>query len=174
MKNKLLWLFIVMGFISCTGCTKKSSDSDTNPPVVDGVTIYPPKPVLKSISKKVFAHMMPWFETKATNNGQWGIHWTMNTQNPDIIEANGQRQIASHYYPLIGPYASGDTAVIEYQLLVMKLSGIDGVFIDWPGTQNKYDYPLLVRNTLKIVSMLASAGLEFCYRIRRSKLGANH
>jgi hypothetical protein len=85
----------------------------------------------------------------------------MNTQNPDIIDSNGQREIASHYYPLIGPYASGDTTVIEYQLLLMKLSGIDGVFIDWPGTQTKFDYPLLVRNTLKIVSLLARVGLHY-------------
>src|SRR5665213_2519087 len=145
MRNRFLGLIIGMGFISWTGCSKNSTNPDTSPPVVNGVTIYPPKPVLKSISKRVFAHMMPWFETKATNNGQWGIHWEMNTQNPDVIEANGQRQIASHYYPLIGPYASGDTVVIDYQLLLMKLSGIDGVFIDWPGIQNKYDYPLLVK-----------------------------
>ena len=51
--------------------------------------------------------------------------------------------------------------VIEYQLLTMKLSGIDGVFIDWPGTLSKYDYPLLVRNTLKIVSVLSRVGLHY-------------
>ncbi|MEP6713129.1 MAG: hypothetical protein ABJA37_11960, partial [Ferruginibacter sp.] len=60
-----------------------------------------------------------------------------------------------------GPYASGDTTVIEYQLLLMKLSGIDGIFIDWPGIQNKYDYPLLVRNTLKIVALTAKVGLNY-------------
>ena len=43
----------------------------------------------------------------------------------------------------------------------MKLSGIDWIFIDWPGTQNKYDYPLLVRNTLKIVSLTAKVGLNY-------------
>lgn len=142
-------------------CNKNPGDENNNPPVVDGVTEYAPKPVLKSNSKKVFVHMMPWFETKATNGGSWGIHWKMDTQNPDIVDANGQRQIASHFYPLIGPYASGDTNVIQYQLLLIKLSGIDGVFIDWPGTQSKNDYPLLVRNTEKIVSQLSKVGLNY-------------
>lgn len=162
MKNSVicvgfLWMSLAVFSLGC----KKSSSTDTNPPEVNGVTLYPPVAVTKSNSKKVFVHLMPWFETKATNGGSWGVHWKMNTQNPDIIDSSGRRQIASHYYPLIGPYASGDTAVIQYQLLLMKLSGIDGVFIDWPGTQNKFDYPLLARNTERIVSQLAKVGLDY-------------
>jgi hypothetical protein len=153
----LLLLFIFLA--SVLGC-KKNSPAPAPVPV-NNITVYPPQPVSKSISKKVFAHLMPWFENKTTNGGSWGIHWRMNTQNPDIIDANGKRQIASLYYPMIGPYASGDTTVIEYQLLLMKLSGIDGVFIDWPGTQNSFDYPMLVSNTEKIVAMLDRVGLAF-------------
>lgn len=152
-------VFIGLCLLAFLGC-KKSSGSGT-PPVDPGVTAYAPNAVNKTIGKKVFVHLMPWFETPKTNGGSWGIHWRMNTQNPDIVDANGKRQIASHFYPMIGPYASGDTAVIEYQLLLMKLSGIDGVFIDWPGVQNKFDYPLLVKNTEKIVSMLDRVGLQF-------------
>ncbi len=140
--------------VASCGCSK-SSDNNPTPPV-NG-----PVPVTKTVTKKVFAHLMPWFETKASNNGFWGLHWTMSNQNPDIIEPNGQRQIAAHYYPLTGPYASGDSAIIQYQLLLMKLSGIDGVFIDWPGTQYKYDYPLLVKNTNMIVPMLKKVGLNY-------------
>jgi hypothetical protein len=141
-------------FIICMACKKSAIPQPTPQDVT-------PKQVIKSVTKKIFAHMMPWFETNQTNGGAWGIHWKMNTRNPDIMDASGQRQIASNYYPLIGPYASGDTMVIEYQLLLMKLSGIDGVFIDWPGTQNKFDYPLLVRNTKKIVSLLSRIGLQY-------------
>ena len=74
---------------------------------------------------KVYVHMMPWFETNETYNGTWGIHWTMATKNPDLIidPATGRREIAAHYYPEIGPYASGDPDVIDYQLLLMKYSG---------------------------------------------------
>jgi hypothetical protein len=159
MKRSLVLLCLLTIFFSC----KKSSGTakSTTFTIIDGDTLFPPKLVVKTNTKRIFVHMMPWFETPATNNGAWGIHWKMNTQNPDIIDSNGQRQIASNYYPLIGPYASSDTTVIEYQLMLMKLSGIDGVFIDWPGTQNLFDYPLLVRNTLKIVSLLARVGLDY-------------
>lgn len=151
-----LFLFLLLTFFwSC-----KKTDTTAHPADPEVVT-FSAKPVQKTVSKKVFVHLMPWFETKVSNGGSWGIHWRMNTRNPDIIEANGQRQIAAHFYPLIGPYASGDTTVIEYQLLLMKLSGIDGVFIDWPGVQNSFDYPMLVRNTEKIVSMLERVGLQF-------------
>jgi hypothetical protein len=149
-------LYSLCFVIASCGCSKSSGDPAPVPPVDSG-----PKPVTKTVTKKVFAHLMPWFETNTSNGGIWGIHWTMSNQNPNIIEANGQRQIASHYYPLTGPYASGDTTIIEYQLLLMKLSGIDGVFIDWPGTQQRYDYPLLVRNTNKIIPILAKVGLNY-------------
>ena len=122
-----------------------------------------PVPVGKKIHKKIFAHLMPWFETKETNlpAGAWGIHWTMANRNPDSIGADGRRQIASFYYPLTGPYASGDPDIIEYQLLLMKYSGIDGVCIDWPGITQLYDYPLLVRNTEKVISLIGKVGLHY-------------
>ena len=134
--------------------------------IFDGQVVpYMPATVLKTSTKKTFAHLLPWFETKATNNGSWGIHWTMANKNPDNILPNGNRDIASHYYPLTGPYASGDTTLIDYQILLMKLSGIDGVFIDWPGTGNNngqnVDIILNERNTKMIVSRLARAGLKF-------------
>lgn len=112
---------------------------------------------------RIFVHLMPWFETKETNapEGTWGIHWTMSTAHPDVIGKDGKRQIASWYYPLTGPYASGDTALIEYQLLLMQYSGIDGVLIDWPGVLQLNDYPLLVRNTEKIVAILNRTKLHF-------------
>jgi hypothetical protein len=155
MKKKLLYIALLIIFIDCK---KTASPQGTTPPMD---TVPAPKQVSKTVTKKIFAHMMPWFETNVTNGGTWGIHWKMNTRNPDIIDANGQREIASWYYPMIGPYASGDTVVIEYQLLLMKLSGIDGVFIDWPGTLNLNDYPLLVHNTKQIVSVLSRIGLQY-------------
>jgi hypothetical protein len=127
------------------------------------VQVYAPLPVKKAATQRIFVHLMPWFETKETNQpvGVWGQHWTMANENPDIVNASGRRQIASWYYPLIGPYASGDTTVIEYQLLMMKMSGIDGVLIDWPGTTNLYDYPKNAANAEKIISMLARVGLDY-------------
>ncbi len=118
--------------------------------------------VTKTQSKKIYAHVMPWFETsQSSGNGKWGIHWTMANQNPEQQDDAGRRQIASHYYPLIGPYASGDPDVVEYQLLLMKYAGIDGVLIDWPGTLQKLDYPKNVKNSEAMIERSADFGLGF-------------
>ena len=93
-------------------------------------------PVPKTNPMKVYMHYMPWFETPTTLGGSnWGYHWKFNNRNPNIVDTAGKRQIASHYYPMIGPYASRDADVIEYHMLLMKLSGVDGVLIDWYGVQ---------------------------------------
>jgi hypothetical protein len=130
------------------------------------VVVNGPKPVIKTNSQKVYVHYMPWFETPATSStGNWGLHWTMANENPNTILANGRRQIASWFYPMIGPYDSDDRDVIDYHLLLMKYSGIDGLIIDWYGVQNVDDYPLNKRNTDSIFSRVPGAGLQFgiCY-----------
>jgi hypothetical protein len=104
--------------------------------------------------------MMPWFETPASS-GSWGKHWTMANQNPNVIDSTGRRQIASYFYPLIGPYASGDHDVIEYQLLLMKYAGVDGVLIDWSSTIKAWDYPKNVQNAEAVMALTAAVGLEF-------------
>src|SRR5471032_2609072 len=85
--------------------------------------------------KPVMVHYMPWFVSQPYS-GSWGWHWTMNHFNPNVTNANGEQQIASWYYPLIGPYDSADPAVLEYHVLLMKLAGIDGVIVDWYGSAN--------------------------------------
>ncbi|HYC86211.1 MAG TPA: glycoside hydrolase family 71/99-like protein [Chryseosolibacter sp.] len=136
-----------------------SCSDDADGPVVK---IHDPVPVEKTADAAIYAHMMPWFETPASNNGAWGIHWTMANRNPEVVDAStGTRQIASHFYPLIGPYASGDPDVIEYQLLLMKYAGIDGVLIDWYGTIDLYDYAANEKNTRKIVTLASKVGLKY-------------
>src|SRR6185312_419898 len=130
------------------------------------ITILAAKPVLKTNSQKVYVHYMPWFEDKSTSpDGKWGQHWTMANENPDVILSNGNRQIASWFYPMIGPYASSDSDVIDYHTLLMKYSGIDGVIVDWSGSHNVYDYPLNGRNTDALFSRMPKVGLQFavCY-----------
>lgn len=117
----------------------------------------------KAARPLVMVHYMPWFEAKPASK-QWGWHWTMNVFNPETI-VNGQRSIASHFYPLIGPYDSSDRHVIEYHLLLMKTAGIDGVIVDWYGSEDFRDYAMLHRNTELLVNEAARLGMKIiiCY-----------
>jgi hypothetical protein len=125
-----------------------------------------PAQVQKTNPTKVYMHYMPWFEGPTNpvpgGNYTWGYHWKMNNKNPNVIEANGQRQIASNYYPMIGPYASSDPNVVEYHLLLMKLSGIDGVLVDWYGTQGSNgDVGSLLTNSNALINSTAGVGVGF-------------
>lgn len=155
MKNLTICLLIAM---ACLGC-KKSVTPQQDEPGAAAKSLPVANAISKSTSKKIFMHWMPWFETP-DSRGAWGYHWKMNTQNPDII-TNGKRQIAAYAYPKTGPYASGDPDIIEYQLLLMKYSGVDGVMIDWPGTRARYDYPDNLANSNALISKLNALGLQF-------------
>ncbi|MBP1223174.1 glycoside hydrolase family 71/99-like protein [Flavobacterium sp. 1355] len=159
MKRYITLLFFgIMNILVAVGCSSddKGSDNSTEPEKVAAVAIE------KTNSTKIYVHYMPWFETKESSaDKKWGYHWTMANKNPDIIGANNQREIASYYYPLIGPYHSGDKNVIENHLLLMKYSGIDGVLIDWYGTYDVYDYRMVKENTEQLIAMLDKVGLEY-------------
>ncbi len=153
---KLLTTIAVALIIAMYSCAKE------DPAPGNIVKEFNPVPVVKTNDLPLYAHYMPWFEDRSTsNNGNWGWHWTMNNQNPDIILEDNRRQIASHYYPLIGPYASSDPDLLEYHLLLMKYSGIDGILIDWYGTYDVYDYAMNKRNTEALVEKIEKVGLKF-------------
>jgi len=112
---------------------------------------------------RLFVHVMPWYEAPPTASG-WGWHWTMNRFDPGAPAA-GERSIASHYTPAIGPYDSSDPHVIEYQTLSMRVAGVDGLIVDWYGREDFRDWPALHRATERIVAGAERAGLSFavCY-----------
>jgi hypothetical protein len=118
-------------------------------------------------TKPVMVHYMPWFQNPySLGTGNWGYHWTLNHFNPNTISpTNDEDEIASWYYPLIGPYDSSDPAVLEYHVLLMKLGGIDGMIVDWYGPDNYYDYLINNQRTLDIFNYAQKAGLKFslCY-----------
>lgn len=157
MKKYILPLiFAVMSVSIAQSCSK-----DDSSPAENSSEILAPVAVQKTNSTKIYMHYMPWFETKeSSSDGQWGYHWKMANKNPDII-TNGKREIASHYYPLIGPYHSGDKEVIENHLLLMKYAGIDGILIDWYGTFDVNDYRMVKDNTEQLIAMLDEVGLEY-------------
>jgi hypothetical protein len=114
--------------------------------------------------KPLLVHYMPWFVAKPYSTS-WGWHWTMNHYNPDTTDASGRRQIASWYYPQIGPYDSLDPVVLEYHVLLMKLGGVDGVIVDWYGNDNYLDYGANNQRTAALLTYIRKAGLTFslCY-----------
>lgn len=111
--------------------------------------------------KILMAHYMPWFESTEVS-GKWGWHWTMGKVDPDEVDDEDPTpQIASHYHPLIGPYDSGDPALVECHVLLMKLSGFGGVMVDWYGTADLFDYAANDRRTQLVADAAAKAGLQF-------------
>jgi hypothetical protein len=100
------------------------------------------------------AHYMPWFQTKAAH-GAWGWHWSMGKTDPE------KGELASHFRPLIGAYDSRDPDVIEYQLLTMKLAGIDGVLVDWYGIDDALDYRANHEATEMVFAATKRFGMKF-------------
>lgn len=156
-------LLALLLFASCTAApiSPTATPTEVMPTDTPAPTLMPtpaPKETL------FMAHYMPWYQTPEMGGG-WGWHWTMNHFVPDEVDENGRRSIASHFYPLTGPYDSRDVALLEYQVALMKLSGIDGVIVDWYGNEDYLDYGLLNDSTIKLFEVIKKAGLKFaiCY-----------
>jgi hypothetical protein len=145
---RLINIFIFSLFFLLTGCTGRSTaavtrmpftptpspvPSDTPAPTATPTITATREPLYVSTATAVpkesqpllLVHFMPWYQAPP-KEGSWGWHWTMNHFSPGKKGENGQREIASHFYPLTGPYDSRDPDILEYQVLLMKLSGIDG------------------------------------------------
>ncbi|MCF8358978.1 MAG: hypothetical protein K9H26_09490 [Prolixibacteraceae bacterium] len=145
--------------VSLFGACEKGEEEE---PGTFKLVKYDPVPVSKTNGTQTWAHMMPWYVSKEfSSNGSWGMHWTMSTMNPEKTDEDGKREIASHFYPLTGPYASNDPDIIEYQLLLMKYSGIDGVLIDWYGSTGFNDYKTNRDNSEAIINALDKVGMKF-------------
>ena len=159
MKKYITFLvFGLMNLVILVGCSSDDKGSDN--PI--GSETVAPVAIEKTNSTKIYVHYMPWFETNESSaDKKWGYHWTMANKNPNNIGANNRREIASYYYPLIGPYHSGDQNVIENHLLLMKYAGIDGLLIDWYGTYDVNDYRMVKENTEQLIAMLDKVGLEY-------------
>ena len=88
------------------------------------------------------AHYMAWFGLPETS-GDW-YQWKFAMEGvgidkhhyPDLILANGRRDIAAIHYPSIGPYDSTDPNLCEYHILLAKEAGIDGFMVNWYGFEH--------------------------------------
>ena len=108
----------------------------------------------------VMAHYMPWFQ-------KYGFHWQQGGAkfDPAEILPNGRANISSHYYPLTGNYDSADPLVLEYQVALMKMAGIDGVIFDWYGITEGIDYKPIHEATLAMIEVIKKRGMKYaiCY-----------
>jgi glycoprotein endo-alpha-1,2-mannosidase len=112
-------------------------------------------------NRPVYAHLCTWFKTKEFS-GRWTM-WKSDyadaLHNPDVLLENGHRDIAATSYPLTDVYDTSDPALIEYQFLLMRLAGIDGIVVDWDGRRlNAYRHeglmavaPYLEKFGLKLI-----------------------
>jgi len=127
------------------------------------------EPWTRKTGKTLMMHYMPWYETPAVR-GRWGNHWTghQNEHNPDRLDAKGLPDIWSRYHPMIGLYDSTDPAVLECQLLQMKIAGIDGVIVDWYGIGPSADYPSIHQAARAMFTAAGQRQMSFavCYEDR--------
>lgn len=118
--------------------------------------------------KRILMHYMPWYTTPEIR-GEWGGHWTgWGKHDPDHLDAEGLPDIWSKYHPLIGTYDSADPAVLECQLLQMKLAGVDGVIVDWYGISDLHDYDENHVASQALFTVAARLDMEFsvCFEDR--------
>ena len=166
MKKTILNILFLAASCLCAACGGGGDEPVVQPPVptpgpetpVTPSTPDSPTEVLtaqlpsKSNTMKVYAHYMPWF-VKPSASGVWN-HWTMSAN------AVNSSNYASWYHPLTNAYASDDSDILDYQCLLMKYSGIDGVMVDWYGTQQKNDYPQNEVNTKALLKAVEKAKLK--------------
>ena len=155
MKKLILNVLFLTASCLCAACGGSSDTPEPAPvdPTPTDENLDPQQPA-KTNAMKVYVHYMPWF-VSPQSSGVWN-HWTMSG-NPLAVD---QSNFASHYHPLTGAYASNDEAILDYQCLLMKYAGIEGVMVDWYGTQQKNDYPQNETNTRALLKAVEKAQLK--------------
>jgi glycoprotein endo-alpha-1,2-mannosidase len=80
-------------------------------------------------SAAVAAFYYPWFGSPQDGGYE---HWAQNGHAPPA-------DIASNYYPAVGPYSSSNAAVIATQLNEVESAGIDELVVSWWGRGSNED-----------------------------------
>jgi len=120
------------------------------------------------VPKMVLAYYEPWLEANGSA-GRWSWahgwnHWGWQigvTHDPNVILPDGRRDVASVYYPLIGPYDSSSQDVLEYHIQLATASGIDAFILDWYGWQDWADFKYMDVVTEKVVGVSQRIGFTF-------------
>jgi hypothetical protein len=168
--SSILYLLCAVLLVSCTSSIVKQSEEAPDYEAIFSSAysqLNVQTPTARTNKEPlVMAHYMPWFQAPPIEDG-YGFHWHEGggVFDPFNTLPDGRAQIASHYYPLTGPYDTRDIPVLEYQVSLMKMSGIGGVIIDWYGIDDVLDYKILHESTQVLIDVIRRAGLKFiiCY-----------
>lgn len=181
----IVFFAITLGISACKPRPSPPSTPAPPPPESTPATTAPARPVETAPSlvamdapaaKKLLMHYMPWYETPEVRQ-KWGSHWTghKGEHSPSNTGPDGLPDIWSHFHPLIGLYDSTDPAVLECQLLQMKLAGVNGVIADWYGISESADFPDIHQATLALFDACRVHGMKFaaCYEDRTIEMLQN-
>ena len=120
-----------------------------------------------TVSSIVMIHFMPWFDLGSRNN-----HWSTQLYERDGHYLHDRYQtlgrVSAHYTPMIGPYDSGDAAVADLQMELVKQTGAHGIMFNWYGITGRNDYAKLKASADVLVPAAVRAGLlwSLCYEDR--------
>ncbi len=115
-----------------------------------------PLPEVPVTSKKpmLFANYYTWYSTNTGPNQTW-THWVrhpvadeMNKEakrTGKVAERLEPTDIASVFWPLVGPYSSNDKEIVRWHIRLAKAAGIDAFMVDWWGPQGWGLVPGLTR-----------------------------
>ncbi|CAK0900808.1 unnamed protein product [Prorocentrum cordatum] len=93
-------------------------------------------------------------------------HWKMKLNESEVAALRQSGRVAAHLTPLIGPYSSSNSKVVQWQLTLMKLAGIKGVVINWYGTRDDWgDFAFNLLGADEIAKQASAMGMTFtiCY-----------
>ncbi|HSV15044.1 MAG TPA: endo-1,3-alpha-glucanase family glycosylhydrolase [Tepidisphaeraceae bacterium] len=113
------------------GCALFSLIAITAHAATDDPFTFPETDLMRAAPRAVFVAFMGDFHNPV-GSGRWGAWAHTGEKNaphdPGHIDpATGRRDIASCFYPSIGPYDQGDPDVIDCQCQLLKMAGIDGI-----------------------------------------------
>src|SRR6266849_4116290 len=86
---------------------------------------------------QVLAFYYPWYGMPPVSPA-W-VHWNAGGHNPEVIDAQGLRDIASAHHPSPDTYDANDAAVISRHLQLAQQAGIDGLIASWWGANTFED-----------------------------------
>ncbi len=121
-------------------------------PAVTQTSDLPAPPVTgPAPSYKVAAFYYPWYGSPKYDNA-WA-HWTQNGHLPPL-------DIASDYYPALGPYSSNDPGVVAQHMAWLRQAGIGVIIVSWWGRGSPEERPVPL-----ILETAARYGIKVAFHI---------